>query len=233
MPAAETLPLYRACVANSRDLRTSFRVVGRLINSALKRGDQVSERTLTRLYALTYSSYVEASFMKLVLTPHGFPQDQVDQILSMPSVQAKWHRAIDLAFLDFSSARKSSEVPNKTKELKDFVDEYVVDPSKIRNKLAHGQFNVALNNTGTKINITKSNDLASMTSVDVYKWFMVHGMLSDIIEDLVESPDNAHNRNYYVKFQNLEAFITRTMSWTVATKMKTPSMSKRPLFKPE
>jgi hypothetical protein len=227
MPDKSTYTFYQAYVINVRDFLLAEKEIKRLINRALKSGKKtLTVNVQTKVYALLYSTYSEASFMKIVLTPYGFDQPFVDEILRQESVQEKWLKCVELAFNKFTTHRKGSEVPNKTKELKAIIQKYIVDPSVLRNKIAHGQLTVALNSKNTNLNPDLTKQLEELDFITVYRWFEINKKLCMIIEDLIESPDRAHSQKYYSKYQELEKFISDTESWTIDSKMLTPSMKK-------
>lgn len=226
MPHPDTYKFYQAYVINVNDFLSAEIEIRRIINRSLKTGKELTVSVQTKVYALLYSTYSEASFMKMILTPHGFDQSFVDEILRQESIQEKWLKCIELAFLKFLKKKGNGDIPNKTLELKRIVQKFIVDPSIIRNKIAHGQLTVALNSKGTNLNPSLTNELENLNFVTVYRWFEINKQLCAIIEDLIESPDKAHHNYYYSKYQLLEAFISKTNSWSVETKLKTKSMAK-------
>jgi hypothetical protein len=227
MPDPITYQSYQAYVVNVKDFLTAETEIRRIINRALKSNKQNTIKVLTKVYALVYSTFAEANFMKMILTPYGFEQSFIDDILKENNnLQQKWLKCVELGFAKFSKSRKGSEVPNKILELKTIIQEYIIDPSILRNKLAHGQFSIALNNKISKVNSEITSKINSIDVVSIQRLFKVNQMLCSILEDLIESPDVAHNHNYYTKFQELESFIKRSETWTINTKLLTHSMAK-------
>lgn len=226
MPHPDTYKFYLAYVINVRDFLTAATEVKRTINRSLKTNKSLTVTVQTKVYALLYSTFSEANFMKLILTPHGFDQNFVEEILRQESIQEKWLKCLELAFLKFSKRVKGSEIPNKSLEIKKIITKFIVDPSVIRNKIAHGQLSIALNSKNTNLNPTITDQLDKLDSVTIYRWFEINKQLCSIIEDLIESPNKAHHHFYYSKYQALEAFIDRSSSWTIETKMKTKNMKK-------
>lgn len=226
MPDASSYRFYQAYVINVRDFLIAEKDVRRTINRSLKTGKKDTATIQTKLYALLYSTYSEASFMKMILTPHGFEQSYVNEILRQESTQDKWLKCLHLAFLKFSKNEKGSEAPNKTLELRRIIQKYIVDPSIIRNKIAHGQLTIALNNKNTSLNPVLTNQLSELGFVSVYRWFEINKSICSIIEDLIESPDIAHYNQFAVKIEYLKAFIKKTEKWTIESKLKTPAMKK-------
>jgi hypothetical protein len=226
MPNQDSYKFYQAYVINVRDFVHAETEVRRIINRALKNNKQVTVKVLTKVYALLYSTYSEASFMKMILTPHGFEQEYVDEILKQESIQDKWLKCLEISFLKFVKRSKGSEVPNKKLDLEKIIRSYVIDPSILRNKIAHGQLTIALNRMNTNLNPTITDQIKDLDFITVYRWFEINKKLCAIIEDLIESPDKAHYDYYYSKYQTLDAFIKNSSSWTVESKLKTISMQR-------
>lgn len=232
MPNKEVLEVYRACVDNVRELSEAEKELRKTINWAIKGGKQNTVKALTKAYALLYSTYVEAVFAKTITTPHGFDQPDLDQIKAQDCIKDKWHKCLELAFKRFGKASKGSEIPNKLQELKEIIQKYIIEPSELRNKIAHGQPRVALNRKNTAKNSELTIKLSDINVVQVQRWFGVYNILSGIVKDLIESPQKAHYNWYYTKFQELEAYIKKTSSWTVESKRQTNSFS-RPVREPK
>ena len=227
MPNQSTHEFYKAYVINVKDFLIAENEIRRTINRALKERNQLSINVQTKLYGLLYSTYSEANFMKMILTPYGFEQVFVEEILKQESIQQKWSKCIELGFLKFSKNSKGSEIPNKMLELKKMIQKFIVDPSVIRNKIAHGQLTIAMNSKNTNLNPELTNQLQNLDFIKIYRWFQINKQLCEIIEDLIESPDKAHHNFYYSKYQKLEEFIKKTNSWTIESKMLTKSMKKK------
>ncbi|MDR6300671.1 hypothetical protein [Mesonia maritima] len=228
MPDANTHKHYEAYVKNVQDFLIAEKELKRTINRALKTGKTQTVEIQTKLYALLYSTFSESRFMKVILTPYGFEQTEVDEILKQPSNLEKWLKCLELAFRKFNQTKKGSEIPNKKLELSRIIEAYVLTPSILRNKIAHGQLTVALNSKNTSLNYTITGKIQALDFVEISKWFVINKSLCDILEELIESPNKGHFNNYYTRFQLLESFISRTKKWTTETKMGTNKMKKRP-----
>lgn len=228
MPDASTYQHYEAYVQNVQDFLIAEKELKRTINRALKTGKNQTVEIQTKLYALLYSTFSESRFMKVILTPYGFEQYEVDEILRQSSVLDKWLKCLDLAFRKFNQTKKGSEIPNKKLELSRMIKKYVINPSILRNKIAHGQLTIALNNKNTSLNANITNEIQALDFVEIGKWFEINKSLCDILEELIESPDKGHYRNYYTRFQQLELYILKTKDWTSNTKMQTKKMKKLP-----
>ena len=226
MPDSSTYTFYQAYVTNVKDFQIAESEIRRTINKALKTNKELSIKIYTKVYALLYSTYSESAFMKMILTPYGFDQIHVDEILNQKSIKEKWSKCLDLAFIKFSESQKGSEIPNKKLQLKRIIEEYVVNPSVIRNKIAHGQLTIALNKSNTNLNSDLTNEIFLLDFVSINKWFTINKYLTKIIEDLIESPNIAHHNHYYTVYQELENFIKKSSGWSTESKMKRNSMKK-------
>jgi hypothetical protein len=99
------------------------------------------------------------------------------------------------------------------------IDDYVVKPGQVRNKIAHGQWAQALNNQNSAVNPDLTASVSQLDVVSVTNWHEVHKMLATIIETLVESPNRAFHRDYWVELGRLEGYLKETADWTLQTKI--------------
>lgn len=224
MAEEKTYKLYQSYVENVREFQMAEKEIRRLINRALKTGKTQTVLIQTKLYALLYSTFSESRFMKMILTPYGFEQSELNEILKQGNILEKWLKCLDVAFNKFFKQNKGSEIPNKKQDLSRLIKEYVIEPSVLRNKIAHGQFKIALNKKNTEINYEISEKIEKLDFVTIMKWFKINADLSDIIEELIESPSKAHYNNYYLRYQQLVAYLEKTKTWTTESKLKTKSM---------
>ena len=89
-----------------------------------------------------------------------------------------------------------------------------------RNKIAHGQWIVALNRKNTAENPSMTTVLASLDFVRVDVSFRVHEFLGRIIRDLMQSPKKGHFRDFWTNYSNLDAFLGHSLSWSSASKKR-------------
>ena len=61
---------------------------------------------------------------------------------------------------------------------------------RLKQKIAHGQWIVALNRENNAQNPELTQKLAMLDFVEVTKWFEVHNYLGSIVRELVQSPQN-------------------------------------------
>ena len=133
-------------------------------------------------------------------------------------MKSGWIKCAELAVKRVEGAKRNHQ-PNVLQKLTAIIDEFIYDPSLIRNKLAHGQWDVALNRENTAINIALTSEIAGYTVVDFYRRRQALECLAAIIEDLVESPNRTHRRDYWTHISDLEANQRKLSNWTLEQKV--------------
>ena len=210
--------IYEANVKNVREVKKQANAIKRLLNQSL-RDNRVSEiDALTKTYALMYSSYAEVSFQKLIHTPYGFSEEHIRQIESGRNLETKWMKCMELAIKQIENDSNKGEVANKLKWLQEIMQKYIIHPSQVRNKIAHGQWSVCLNNDCTKINSEMTAELQMLDFVEVEKLFVIYEIFVQCVEDLIESPHKAHYRDFYYNLTELEEYIKKTKDYTMEAK---------------
>jgi hypothetical protein len=172
-----------------------------------------------RLLARVFCGWSEALFSKVIHTPNAFSVGEIGQIKAgkpPPSLGDRWLKCLDLALRRVTG---QSDIPNKGQRIQRLINEYVVVPSLLRNKLAHGQWAIALNRETTGVNADLTTQLEKLDPVVVDGWFTAHLHLSRIVEDLIESPNKAFRRDYWVHLTNLENLLHETQGWSLASKI--------------
>jgi molybdenum cofactor biosynthesis enzyme MoaA len=110
-------------------------------------------------------------------------------------------------------------VANTHRKIIRLIDIYVYDPSILRNKIAHGQWKIALNSNNTKVNPAITSRVQSITIVDLYRYKKAFQSLFRIVEDIIESPNKAHHRDYWVHITNFEETQKKMGHWTIENKV--------------
>lgn len=218
----QRLAIFQAQTRNVRELKKAWAHVNRQINSSLLRNDRAAVAVQTKLLALIYCALAEALFSKMIHTPHGLALDEIGQIKSannQAGVRAGWIKCAQLAVRGVE-AKRSSHVPNVLQKLSSLIEALVFDPSLLRNKLAHGQWSVALNRDNTAVNANLTREIEDCTVIHLYR--RVHALehLSAIIEDLIESPNRAHPRDYWLHLTELEDKDREISAWTMEQKIE-------------
>jgi hypothetical protein len=229
MTATEKLKIFQAQCKNVQELEKAWKQVNRTINKALLSNDQPSLQIHTKIQSLVFSAWAEALFSKLIHTPYGFSTSEIIQIKSVSDrdISNGWIKAIDLGLRRVTAGPKSNFKPNVKQKLDSFVQRYVVSPQRVRNKIAHGQWAVALNNKNTQVNPETTTDLANVTIISNQVLKTAFTSLAGIIESLIESPNRAFHRNYWVEINKMESALAEMSAYTVEAK-KTSLLQNKP-----
>jgi hypothetical protein len=214
------LDIYKACVENLREIKRQRKNLKRLFNNSIKSKNHQSFELLTKLYALLYSSFAEVCFTKTIHTPYGISNDEIHQIQTQRNLDQKWLKCFELAFSRIDNMANKGEIQNKKQLLGRHLETYIVGPSQIRNKIAHGQWVIALNNDNTATNLETTNRIKELDFVKIDILFEVYEKIGQAVEDLIESPYKAHFRDFYFHMTELDELISETKKWNFDTKVK-------------
>ena len=189
-----------------------------MFNDALRRNDKTQINTLTKLYALFYSSFAEISFLKVIHTPYGLSLDSIVQIKNAGSLNQKWSKCLELVFLQIDNMTNKGDIANKKRKLSNLIENYIINPSQIRNKIAHGQWVVALNKENSNTNPQTTQQIQALDFVQIDILFLCYEKIAQIIEDLIESPHKAHFNDFFLHLSELEQKIEECKKWDIDTK---------------
>lgn len=223
MDYSDSLKVFQAQTKNVRALDQAGKQINRAINQALRTGDPTSASVHTKILALTFSAWAEARFSKLIHTPHGFELDEIRQIKDIQrekGLEAGWEKCLDLALKKVSASKKSNELPNKRQQILKIIKAYIIEPSLLRNKIAHGQWVVALNRYNDAENPEFTQRLKTLDAIAVSIWLRAYEYLARIVEDLIESPNRAFRRDYWLHLAELESFLDESAKWSLDDKAK-------------
>jgi hypothetical protein len=223
MNEKQQLDIFRAQTQNVRKLDKAKTQINRTINNALRKGDMLSVEIHTKALVLVFCAWVETQFSKIIHTPYGFTLDEICQIKKVyksKGVEEGWKKCVELGLRRIPKSTKSNYIPNVQKKLYEIIREYIVEPSLIRNKIAHGQWVTALNIENSEINKDFSKKLQDINVISIEIWFGVYFYLAEIIEALIESPNKAFHRDYWVCVNKLEEFVSKTANWDLNEKIK-------------
>lgn len=214
------LQIYQASVSNVRELKKQKNNIKRLFNKSVRTNDHSSFNALTKLFALLYSSFAEVCFLKMVHTPYGFSEDLIRQIQEQRNLEQKWNKCLELAFAQIDNMANKGEIQNKKLILQRHINDYIIEPSQLRNKIAHGQWQVALNNDNTAINNNTTAKILALDLVQVDILFEVYEKIGQTLEDLIESPHKTHFRDFYFHMAELDSLINDTHTWNITSKIQ-------------
>ena len=72
--------IFTASTENLRDLKKQRKRICALVNRAIREKQDPDLISLTKMYALLYSAYVETSFLKLIHTPKAFTESEIKEL---------------------------------------------------------------------------------------------------------------------------------------------------------
>jgi hypothetical protein len=221
MDQQSKLNIFQAQVANVRSLKTAVRQVHRSINEALRQNDKPRVDAFTRTYALLFCAWAEANFSKVLHTPYGFDLDEIAQVQAAKNngIAAAWKKGVALG-LNHLDAKRGSFKPNAQKKLETAIDAHVFDPSLLRNKLAHGQWTVALNRDNDAVQQDLTAKINDLDIVKIDAWIKGHQLLADVVEHLIESPKKAFMRDWYEYVVNIESQMIEAEKRTLQLHVK-------------
>lgn len=222
MDEQQRITVFDAQTVNVRELEKAWSHTNRQINALLLQKSDKSVEITTKLLALIYCALAEALFSKLIHTPNGLSLVEIEQVKSIANtrgVKFGWIKCAELAIRHVEGA-KSNHGHNVLKKLSDMIEQYIFDPSLIRNKLAHGQWSIALNRENTAVNTDITDEINAHTVVELYRRKTALEKLGKILEDIIESPNKAHHRDYWPHLIEFEMQQEKLASWTLDKKIK-------------
>ncbi|WP_447722945.1 hypothetical protein [Edwardsiella tarda] len=212
--------IFAAQTKNVRALEQAWKHINKSINAAYSCGDISSAEIHTKLLAQVYCAYAEAVFSKVIHTPDGLCINDINQIKtkSRKNIVEAWKKCVELS-LKRIQVENGSHVPDVKLKINEFIDAYIFDPSLIRNKIAHGQWIVALNTNNTNVNAELTAKIKSISVIDLYQKKAAFKSLSCILEDIIKSPNKAHHRDYGGYVTEFETSQRKMASWTIEKKI--------------
>jgi hypothetical protein len=217
----QRLEVFRAQTENVQELERTWKHVNRQLNYLLLSNNSTAVHINTKLLALIYCAHAEAIFSKLIHTPKGLTLDEIEQVKTAGrsvGVKAGWIKCVELGMRRVQGA-KSNHRPNAEQQLERLVDQFVFDPSLLRNKLAHGQWCIALNRDNDAVNAALTAEISKIDVIDLYRRKAALQRLAAIIEDIIESPNRAHHRDYWIHLDAFEKEQGEMAGWTLEAKL--------------
>ena len=216
------LKVFQAQTQNVRSLDQAIKQIKRAINHSLRVNDTTAAGVQTKTLVLVFSAWAEARFSKLIHTPHGFELDEIQQIkviYKLYGLERGWGKCLELALRKVSASGKSSEIPNKRQQISRIIRTYIIEPGLLRNKIAHGQWKIALTRHNDAQNPDVTQRLSELDVISVSIWLQAYEFLARIIEDLIESPNKTFRRDYWLHLSELETFLAKAKNWTLEAKI--------------
>lgn len=219
MDRAQQLIVFQSQTKNVKELDRAWRIAKISLNLALKNDRDTEARIHTKTLSLIYSAWTEALFSKLIHTPYGFELSEIENIKNIKGMEAKWRRCLKLAKAKVLLAPTFNSVQLSSAEIyiKELIIDYVKTPSTLRNRIAHGQWVVAFQGDSvTDISSDLTLAIEELNVVDLDNLKMGFKGLADIIEAMIESPNNAFVKDYTKVESDLKSNLSRRSGYTLA-----------------
>ncbi len=222
MNREQQLNIFKAQTQNVREILKTWTHLQRSINREFLGNNLTSASLHTRLLTLVFCSWSEASFSKLIHTPHGLELEEIAQIkaLAKGNIIDGWNKCLELGLGRVAKTPKSNYIPNIRQDVGRIISKYVQEPRILRNKIAHGQWKIALNRENDNTNQELTDQISNITVVSLNIWKIAHQGLSNIIEVLIESPDRAFHRDYWHEVAKAQSHLKETEKWSLEEKIR-------------
>lgn len=209
---------YQDYCKNCKAAEKVWIVSKRVLNSFIRANKAHEILCQTKVLAVLYCTLAEAYFCKILHTPNTLTEIDIANVQDFANkngIGKAWLKILEIGQTKVIATRcdRNDKVKNKLSKL---IDNYIIDPSVIRNKIAHGQWVVAFNREHTEIN----NDIAlnQLDCVNIEKSKLALESIAQLITDILSSPNKAHMRDYWTIVCNLEEELNRRKNWNQGTK---------------
>lgn len=201
---------------NVRELEKAWEQGNRIVNESLRDNDKAATTIQTKLMALLFSAYTEAIFSKLIHTPNALTQSEIDILKNKfnNNSYAGWVACLNLVVGKITSKDQAYK-DNVISNVMTLLIDYIKEPSEVRNRMAHGQWVVALNSKNTQENNSISTKIKNLDIVVLTKYKRSFYLTALIIEDLLESPDKAHINLYQDLVNKFNHEQAKMSAWTI------------------
>ena len=222
--------------SNVQELRQAINFLIKDIHESKRKKRHYDVKIKTKLLAMTYSAWSEAQFIQIIYTPNAFSIDELNNLLKDSGIFNRWKQLLKYLFDKIEKFNKN-ECIKKVKELREkslnnkinecnqyykqkniellekknaitlYLEDYIDKQSKIRNKIAHGQWKIALDTDNKNKDDELTNQLEYLNVFSINKEFKIHTILGKIIRDLIQSPYKSFNGKYEEYINELDLFL--------------------------
>ncbi|MBF0116338.1 MAG: hypothetical protein HQM04_15025 [Magnetococcales bacterium] len=223
--------VFIAMCSNVKNIEKAWKQQNQVINRNLRKNDHNSAVLNTKMLALIFCAWSEAMFQKLIHTPHGFDISEITQIKNIKnkkSITNGWKKIIELGLNKTDFSKNSGGKANIKQYLYKTIDDYVHEPSLLRNRIIHGQWLVALNSGNDAVNDKITDEISNLDVVVITVWYNVWKTVAGIIESLIESPKRSFNRDYWSEYAKLDDYLRKVKQFSLDKKISL--LKKKPII---
>ncbi len=202
--------LYRFHTANLRALKAAKSQIAPLARAAIATRRQAELSSLLKLYAFLVGAWAEVRLQKVVHEPKAFSDDERSLILGKSTQLDQWKTLAETAFRKHYAIGGSSSMKNlpftprsRFEAILSLFNNELKTVITVRNKLAHGQWEFALNGNndaiepGMMAELRKENFLSLQFKDDLI------GCIAEIVNTLSVSRET-FERDFDALFSSLE-----------------------------
>lgn len=212
---------YQDLCENCRKAEKVWTHSKRVLNNSLRRNKNSDVECQTRVMAVLYCTIAESYFAKILNTPDSLSDSEIQvvkDVVKSFGISNGWKKCLEIALKKCEAAPKGSHIPNVKQKIGGLIDKYILEPSVMRNKFAHGQWENAFNRELTEINTEITGRIQNLDIAEIEKHKYALTQLSQIMTDILASPNKAHIRDYWTLTCNLEEELNRRRDWNTESK---------------
>lgn len=208
--------LWRIYNQNTRAVEAVLDQSCALAKDDIRKGGDTKQGQ-NRVAALLLAAFMEAKLNEILVYPNAIPETSRKELLK-ESIVDRWTKLIELGFEQRMDSRYSKSSPRtltfedkaRRAELLRIVADYVDPLVQSRNRIAHGQWKVALTTEGDQVSQSRTDTIYQYTvwRVILQKNLLIH--FTTLVHNLVVTR-NAHDRDFDLHFRNLESAEGRMM----------------------
>ena len=228
-PSVNPRSVFSIQTENVRELEKSWEQGNRLVNESLRARNQAAITIQTKLMALLFSAYTEAIFSKLIHTPHALSKEEIKVLKAefKKNSYFGWVKCLDV-IVNKITTKDQVYKDQVILSMNSLLEDYIKEPSEVRNRIAHGQWVIALNSNNTRENNNITVKIRALDIIVLTRYKRSFNLISLIIEDLVESPDKAHINTYQKKINKFKQEQIKMASWTLQGRVQ--KLKQKPTF---
>ncbi len=222
--------------SNVQELRQAIEFLIKDIHESNRKNRPYDVKRKIKLLAMTYSAWSEAQFIQIIYTPDAFTTEELNNLLKDSGIFNRWKQLLKYSFNKIKKfnkdeckkkvlelkqnflfhkisesnecySQKNIKLIEKKRKITQYLEEYIDKQSMIRNKIAHGQWKVALDTDNTDKNDDLTEQLDNLNIFSIKKEFKVHTILGKIIRDLIQSPYKSFDDKYEKYINEIESFL--------------------------
>lgn len=158
--------LEKIHIANRQQLEKAITQINIVLNNAIKLNNTIKEYTATRLLVFLWMSWAETSLNALICKQPHVTEEIRTKVLNARKEIDRWHILIDEIFKKHYLSKRQTSITRhnighsgygRYQTIKAIVEKEINVFIEIRNRLAHGQWKIALNTESTD----KSQDITT------------------------------------------------------------------------